>query len=142
MPSWVVIVFIVCAPGWAEEVLREGVPAAAAIAGSAAAATAVAPASSMSRRRADATASVCSGCIWTPEVCGGEAARDGGSVAAGRGHPARQPSGMRRRASMGARGRTKAVGSVSRRDARRTEIRLNFLESRGAASGFAALQKN
>ncbi|HHL4090154.1 hypothetical protein [Burkholderia sp. A2] len=138
----VVIVFIVCAPAWTEEGLGDGVPAAAAIAGSAAAATAVAPASSMSRRRADATASVCSGCIWTPEVGGGEAARDGGSVAAGRGHPARQPSGVRCRASTGARGRTNAVGSVSRRDARRTEIRLNFLERRGAARGFAALQKN
>ncbi|WP_249177908.1 hypothetical protein [Burkholderia cenocepacia] len=138
----VVIVFIVCAPEWAEEGLWDGVPAAAAMAGSAAAATAVAPASSMSRRRADETASVCSGCIWTPEVCGGEAARDGGSVAAGRGHPARQPAGVRRRASMVARGRTNAVGSVMRRGARRTEIRLNSLERRGAANGFAALQKN
>ncbi|WP_321902207.1 hypothetical protein [Burkholderia cenocepacia] len=142
MPSWVVIVFIVCAPEWAEEGLREGAPAAAAIAGSATAATAVAPASSMSRRRADETASVCSECMWTPEVCGGEAARDGGSVAAGRGHPARQPAGVRRRASMVARGRTNAVGSVIRRGARRTEIRLNSLERRGAPNGFAALQKN
>jgi len=43
---------------------------------------------------------------------------------------------------MGARGRTNAAGSVSRRGVRRTEIRLNFLEHRGAARGFAALQKN
>jgi len=63
-------------------------------------------------------------------------------VAAGRGHPARQPSGVRRRAATGARGRTNAVGSVSRCGARRTEIRLNFLERRGAAREFAALQKN
>ncbi|WJN78896.1 hypothetical protein OH687_33930 [Burkholderia anthina] len=45
-------------------------------------------------------------------------------------------------ASVGARGRSDAVRSVSRRGARRTEIRLNFLERRGAASGIAALQKN
>jgi hypothetical protein len=43
---------------------------------------------------------------------------------------------------MVARGRTNAVGSVIRRGARRTEIRLNSLERRGAANGFAALQKN
>ncbi|WP_342706110.1 hypothetical protein OHZ10_36330 [Burkholderia arboris] len=140
-----VIVFIVCAPGWAEEGLRAGVPAAAAIEGSAAAAaaaTAVAPASSMSRRRADETESVCSGCIWTPDVCGGDAARDDGSVAIGCGHPAGSQSAGFVVRRLVRRGRANAVGSVSRCGARRTEIRLNFLESAMHAHGIAATQKN
>ncbi|RDJ98053.1 hypothetical protein DLM46_35010 [Paraburkholderia lacunae] len=86
---------------WAEDAVRAGVPAAAAMAGSAAAATAVAPAMSMSRRRVNGTASGCTECIGAPWVCGARTPRkmvDGGTgrvISAAAGPPAPSRTGRR-----------------------------------------------